>query len=299
MSFLHPSVLLLLALPVVLVWTAIGRTANVALPFDHHVHADRRRLARVLTAFDLVPLLLLAVAILVLAGPQKLQQPKTERSLTNIQVCMDVSGSMGGEPYRLASEAIVSFTRSREGDAFGLTLFGSYQIRWVPLTKDLAAVRAAMPFANPEHQPPHMGGTRIGAALRFCRDNMVAEAPNGDRLIVLVSDGESSDLGNGDELEIGAELADERITLYHIHVGESDIPSEVVELARLTGGDGLAAHDADGLRRVFAHIDRMKPAHFRPMGMTPLDHFRPFALAALGLLALHMVGLLGLRYTPW
>jgi hypothetical protein len=80
--------------------------------------------------------------------------------MTNIQICMDVSGSMTGPRYRMASEAVTDFTKAREGDAFGLTIFGSHQVRWIPLTKDLNAIRNAMPFANPEHQPSHMGGTR-------------------------------------------------------------------------------------------------------------------------------------------
>jgi hypothetical protein len=30
-----------------------------------------------------------------------------------------------------------------------------------------------------------------------------------------------------------------------------------------------------------------------------MDHFRPFALVALALVGLHVIGLLGVRYTPW
>src|SRR5205823_896150 len=124
-----------------------------------------------------------------------------------------------------------------------LTIFGSQQIRWIPLTKDLSAIRNALPFANPEHQPIHMAGTLIGAALKFCRENMLQEsaaaagpAPargqkptanaDGDRLIILVSDGDSQDLGHGEEYEIAELLKDAGITLYHIHVAEDDIPTE-------------------------------------------------------------------------
>ncbi len=299
MTFVHPWVLLLLCVPVLLVWTVIGRGAGLSMPFDHKHHPRRRVLTWVLGAFDLVPLLLLAVAIVVLSGPQMLKQPRSERVLTNIQIAMDVSGSMGGPRYRMASTAIEDFTKVREGDAFGLTLFGSHQIRWIPLTKDLQAIRNAMPFANPEHQPWHMIGTSIGAALKFCMENMEHEAAEGDRLIILVSDGVSSDLGSGQEFEIGEELKSAGITVYHIHVAEDAVPSEIVELARLTGGDAMAASDQSSLRAVFGHIDKMKPAKFKPSGTVPLDHFGPFAAAALVLLGLQLVGLLGMRYTPW
>jgi Ca-activated chloride channel family protein len=212
---------------------------------------------------------------------------------------MDVSGSMSGRRYELAKEAIENFTKEREGDSFGLTLFGSHQIRWIPLTKDLAAIRNAMPFANPDRQPIHMSGTLIGAALTFCRENIIAEATEGDRMVILVSDGASSDLGAGQETEIADQLVDERITVYHIHVAEDDIPPEVIEIARATGGEAFAATDAKSLKSVFSHIDRMRPAKYKSVGTVPMDHFKPFAIVIVCLLGVHMIGLLGLRYTPW
>jgi Ca-activated chloride channel family protein len=308
MTFTHPWVLLLLAVPVILLISpparAMGR-GGLIMPFDQHQHRRRRLLGWLLAAFDRVPALFLAAAILVLAGPQMLKQPRQTRLLTNIQLCLDVSGSMSWEDrYKNARRAIEEFLDAREGDAFGLTLFGSHQIRWTPLTTDLKAIRNALPFANPENQPIHMSGTRIGAALLFCRDNMIQEATRGggrgDRLIILVSDGVSSDLGEGfAETDYGQELADAGITLFHIHVGSDDMPPEVIDLAHETGGQAFAARDASSLRTVFEHIDRMKPAQFSPGGTVPMDHFRPFAIAALALLGAHLVGLAGLRHTPW
>lgn len=299
MTFVYPWVLLLLALPVILMWTVISRRAGLVLPVDHLAHRDRRWMKWLLGLFDAVPLLILAVAIVVLANPQQLKPSRRERVLTNIQICIDVSGSMEGPRYRMATEAIENFTKAREGDAFGLMMFGSAQMRWIPLTKDLNAIRQAMPFANPSNQPFHMMGTLIGAALRYARDLMEAEAGEGDRLVILVSDGESFDLHDGQNEVVADELKEAGITLYHVHVAEDDVPSEVVDLARATGGEALAAADPANLKTVFDHIDRMKPAKFRAVGTSPLDHYTPFALAALVLLALHGVGLLGMRYTPW
>lgn len=299
MTFVHPWVLLFLAVPVILAWSVAARGPGAVMPFDHQSTRTRGGLRALLGVFDAVPLLLLCVAIVMLAVPQVLKQPQRERLLTNIQICLDVSGSMSGRNYRLASEAIEQFTRAREGDAFGLTLFGVAQIRWLPLTKDLQAVRNALPFADPDNQPSHMGGTAIGAALRFCRDNMEAEAVEGDRMIILVSDGFSADLGGGAELEIAEELQRAKIAVYYIHVDESEIQSEVQDIARESGGDSFRAADTNSMKTVFNHIDRMQAAKFASVGAVPMDHFRPFALAALVLAGLHGVGLLGLRYTPW
>lgn len=301
MTFLHPWVLLLLAAPVLLFWTILGRGPGVILPFDHQSHSTRGRWLRWgLGAFEVVPLLLACAAIVMLARPQMLKQPRAERLLTNIQLCLDVSGSMTGPRYQKASKAIADFTTAREGDALGLTLFGSHQIRWIPLTKDLNAIRNAMPFADPSRQPPHMSGTAIAAALRFCKDNMESEALEGDRMIVMVSDGDSSDLNNGENEKVGEELKASGITLYHIQVAESEaIPSEVVDMTRITGGEAFAAADSDSIKQVFRHIDRMRPAKFKAVGTMPLDHFRPFALLALALCGVHLLGLWGARYTPW
>ncbi len=300
MTFASPMMLLLLALPVLMLWSIPLRRAGLTLPFDHQAHPRRRVLTALLTAFECFPALLLAIAVLILAGPQSMQQPKDARELTNIQICMDVSGSMGMENrYELASNAVREFVAAREGDAFGLTIFGSHQIRWTPLTRDLDAIRNALPFANPAQQPMHMSGTMIGSALRFCRENMDDEAQEGDRMIILVSDGASSDLSGGAADDIAEELTEAHITVYHIHVAMDEIPQEVVEIAKATGGEAFQASDTSTLRSVFRHIDRMRPARFRTLGTVPLDEFRVFAAIGLGALALHLVGLLGIRYTPW
>ena len=128
---------------------------------------------------------------------------------------------------------------------------------------------------------------------------MEAEAQEGDRLIVMVSDGASSDLDGGQNEAVGEELKRAGITLYHVHVAEEAIPSEVVDMTHLTGGEAFAATDADSIKQVFRHIDKMRPAKFKPVGTIPLDHFRPFALAALALCGLQLLGLMGMRYTPW
>ena len=299
MTFAHPWMLLLVAVPVLLAWTVVVREPGVTVPADRVDAPERPWLRRTLAAFDLAPLALMAVAIAALAGPQVMAPPRAGRSLTNIQICLDVSGSMGGRNHGLASRAIEEFTRAREGDAFGLTMFGVQQVRWLPLTTDLQAIRDALPFADPFNQPSHMGGTMIGAALRFCGRNMAAEAKDGDRLIVLVSDGQSGDLSGGAALEIGRELRDAGIVVYHVHIDESAVPADVEDLVEETGGEAFAATDASSMRAIFSHIDRMKPARFAPAGTEPLDEFRPFALAALALLGIHAVGLLGMRYVPW
>jgi Ca-activated chloride channel family protein len=128
---------------------------------------------------------------------------------------------------------------------------------------------------------------------------MELEAHEGDRLIILVSDAFSSDLDQGQAELVASELKEAGITVYLISVAEGDIPTEVSDIARTTGGEALVAADSEGLKQVFRHIDRMKPARFKSVGTLPMDHFQPFALAALALAAVHLLGLFAVRYTPW
>src|SRR6185503_6249203 len=117
-----------------------------------------------LRMFESLPALILAVVILILAGPQAWSEPRTKRALTNIEFCVDVSGSMmakfgEGDRYDASMAAINSFLDFRKGDAFGLTFFGNNVLHWVPLTTDPSAIKCAPPYMRPENAPPGFGGT--------------------------------------------------------------------------------------------------------------------------------------------
>ncbi|MGQ0627967.1 MAG: vWA domain-containing protein [Phycisphaerales bacterium] len=312
MNFANPWVLLLLLLPLGLGYFEMRRRGRtVALPFDHATPRRRIVLPALLRGFTLLPALLLALTITVLAGPKQLGPPGQERVLTNIEVCLDVSGSMsspmgggmaggGGDMsrYDAACRAIEEFTRRREGDACGLTIFGIEVVRWVPLTKDLAAIRNSTPFLNPESQPPQLGGTRVGHALRFC-GGVLAQQPEGDRLIVLLTDGYSSDLDGGAASGIASELAGNGVVVHGIHVGNEAPPEQLNAVVSPTGGQVYSASNLQTLSGVFEHIDRMHRIRLKPTQREPIDFFSPFALSGLALSFLSMVSLLALRYTPW
>ena len=84
MTFLHPWVLLFLAVPVLLFWSVLGRSAGAVMPFDHQARSGKRWLRWVLGGFEAVPLLLLAVAVVMMAGPQMMKKPRAERLLTKL-----------------------------------------------------------------------------------------------------------------------------------------------------------------------------------------------------------------------
>jgi len=304
MSFARPFVLLLLILPVLLIWWEWRRRGHpLVLPLDHSQARSRRWLERTIKCLSLLPPLLLAVVISILAGPQRIVTPKDERVLTNIEFVLDVSGSMmapfgDGTRADKAFEAIVDFTSFRKGDAFGLTIFGTEYVHWVPLTKDLTALRLAAPFLRPEKMPPHMGGTRIGHALQGVQKKF-RDLEEGDRMVVLISDGQSFDLAGGAAQKIGEELRENNITVFYIHAAEGQPQEETFTLASLTGGEAFAAGEPAALREVFRRIDEMKPTKLKPAAPDLADWFWPFTLTGLGLLSVQIVGALRFRFTPW
>jgi Ca-activated chloride channel family protein len=304
MTFARPFLLLLLIAPTLLLWWEWRRRGTpVVLPLDHSQARPKRWLERVVKSFNLLPALLLTVGIGILAGPQRTTLPKDERVLTNIEVVLDVSGSMmaqfgDGNRADAAMKAIVDFTTYRKGDAFGLTIFGTEYVHWTPLTKDLSAIRLAAPFLRPEKMPPHMGGTRIGHALRAVGKKLRTRE-DGDRMVVLISDGQSFDLYGGEAQRIAEEFQADNIVVFYIHVAEGQPQEETFSLANLTGGQAFAADDPAALNEVFQRIDTMKPVKLKRAAPDQADWFGPFAVAGLGLTALQVVGSLYFRFTPW
>jgi len=304
MTFGNPWVLWLLILPVlVAVWESVGPRPRIALPFDHGQQRPGRWSARWLLAARLLPALLLAVAVLIAAAPLRSAPPKQVRRLTNIEFVLDVSGSMTsnfgeGSRYDAAMASINDFTARRRGDAFGLTIFGNEVLQWTPLTKDTSAIGNATPFLRPELLPSQMGGTSIGKAVKFCYENL-AQRGEGDRMLILLSDGESADLGGSRAKQIGEELAVAEVVLYAIHIGDGTAPQDLHDLANPSGGQVFAAADTAALTTVFAHIDRMQPIKLQPTASQRVYYCFPLAIAGLSLLGLAPCGSFGLRYTPW
>jgi Ca-activated chloride channel family protein len=86
-------------------------------------------------------------------------------------------------------EAINQFLDYRTGDAFGLTFFGNSVLHWVPLTNDVSAFRCAPPFMHPRNLPERgSAAPRSARRCNACRKVLV-ERSEGDRMIVLITDG--------------------------------------------------------------------------------------------------------------
>ena len=306
-QFAHPAVLFALALPVVLLaWVWGNRwllpTRRVVLPLDRARARGGWWVWTLITLAECIPPLLLAVAVCIVAGPQRNGPPQQKRALTNIQFAVDVSGSMTsqfgeGTRYDASMAAIDKFLDFRKGDAFGLTFFGDSFVHWVPLTTDVTAIRCSPPFMRPELAPPAFGGTAIAKALNGCKSEL-RRRDEGDKMIVLITDGFSGDLA-GNDAEIARELNADGVSVFCIIVAGIEPQSEIVNICRLTGGEAFRADDPDALPAVFKKIDAMKQAKLTPTMVETVDYYEPFALTGAVLLVLGALALFGLRYTPW
>jgi len=305
MSFAHPWILSLLIVPLAalfLGWKRHG--AEVVVPFDHGAFRSRKFGFAMLRLAASLPALLLAVAIVIFAGPQRQSEPRTRRVLTNIEFLVDVSGSMtspygDGTRYDAAMENIMKFIDARKGDAYGLTVFGSDILHWVPLTTDPSALKCAPPFLSPTTLPRWFGGgTLIAKGLESCRESLTQRG-DGDRMILLLTDGYSADLRNGNDEIIAGKLRAANIRVYCIHIDNSEPPPEVQLIASLTGGQTFGAGDPAAMPAVFHRIDEMEKARIERTAGETIDDFQPWALAGGGILLASVLAAFGLRFTPW
>ncbi|MGB1930495.1 MAG: vWA domain-containing protein [Mariniblastus sp.] len=303
-SFNRPWVLWFLVLPVIgLYWIWNRRSHGVPIPIDHSKHGSGIVTRIFISLAESTPILVSMIVIWILAGPVILGKPTQKRAVTNIQFCVDISGSMTsrfgeGSRYDASMEAINSFLDFREGDAFGLSFFGNAVLHWCPLTTDTSAIRCSPPFMRPENAPPWFGGTSIGKALLSCRQLLMEQA-DGDRMIILVSDGASSDLSGGNDADIAKRCVEQGIKVFAIHIANSDAPAEIVNITSLTGGEVFNPGDPDSLADVFRQIDNMQKSEIEQTIAEQLDHFIPYAFLGLLLLGISLLSTFGLRYTPW
>lgn len=311
--FTWPQLIPFLAVPVLFgFWQWFARGQNVALPVDHTNQRRGWLLDRLIRLFSLLPAALLAAALLLMARPLVKGPPHYPTQVTNIQIVLDTSGSMNeafgnrirpdGNPFTrfdAAKEAIDQFTQNREGDAFGFSIFTAEVIHWVPLTTDLSAIRLSTPFVRPGAFPlKWWDGTRVGNAIRSCAE-LLEERSDGDRMMIVLTDGETRDMVGGLATEIGQTLKSKGIVMYGISVRSQGASEDFRTVCQITGGQLFESDDMPGLQSVFEQIDELQRTRLASAQTQWLQNDRPFAIAGLVLLALQQLAAFGLRYSPW
>jgi Ca-activated chloride channel family protein len=310
--FAHPELLWLLSIPVCLAfWEWVRKGHAIVLPMDHQSHKSSISLGLLIHTANMLPTMLMATAILLLARPMTHTPPEVVRKATNIQIVLDLSGSMdysfgpqnvsGDKPFLridAAMNAIEKFVDYRKGDSFGLTVYGKPFIHWVPLTQDTSAIKHARPFMT-----GFLESTRTFTALAGATDKLIERA-EGERMIILITDGESNSEPDPERQveELLTRFADENVICYGIFISEKEVPDLECMLCEQSGGGLFNIEDEmkpDSLDDLFARIDKMTKVNLKLKEPIATDNFKPFILPTLVVLALHVLALFGLRYTPW
>lgn len=244
-----------------------------------------------------------------------------ETSLTegmDIEIALDVSGSMGAEDFQpknrleVAKQVVKEFVAGRTGDRIGLVLFAGGAVTRAPVTTDHAMLSTLIDAVHLNILPD---GTAIGLALANAAARL-KDSPAKSRIIVLVTDGVNT-AGALDPASAAAVCQGLGIKVYTVGVGTSGVvpvPTlvedrygrPVVErqlmnvavdepllqaISERTGGQFYRATDRDGLARIFDTIDRLEKTELKVKRYVRYQEgFQPFAWAGLALLLLPLAG---------
>lgn len=245
LAFAHPGAFLLLALlPPWFLWRWLRRRRAVVLfgPLQHR----RAPLLRRLLALLALPLelLLLAAAVLALAGPYSVERfDRVEDEGVDVMLVLDVSLSMLAEdfpPNRLAAlrELTADFIARAGGNRVGLVVFAGDAYLQSPMTTDRRVLDDLLSGVGVHLlDQGASGGTAIGDALLVAAGRLAAARIEGrDQAAVLITDGESN-LGI-DPVLAARHLAREGVRLYAIGIGGTEPVEVYFEGERIGDEDG-------------------------------------------------------------
>lgn len=261
----------------------------------------------------------LAACLVALARPQlgyAWEEATTEG--IDIQLALDISGSMGAEDFQprnrleVAKRVARDFVAKRPADRIGLTVFGGTALTRAPLTSDRRMLDELIDSVQLNDVPD---GTAIGVALANAASRLKSSGAK-SRVVILVTDGVNNS-GEIDPLSAAALAEGLGIKVYTVGVGtEGDVRVPVpvrdprtgeVEMRKVTmrvevdekllqtisqrtGGAFFRATDPKALAGVFAEIDRLEKTPLKVKRYIRYqERFQPFAWAALALLALPLV----------
>jgi Ca-activated chloride channel family protein len=265
-------------------------------------------------------LLALSCLIVALARPQKRNDDqRTEGEGIDIVLCMDVSGSMGSRdilPSRMevAKEMAIEFIQNRPVDRIGLVIFSGESFTQTPVTTDKNTLITQI--QSLESRRYLKDGTVIGEGLATAVDRLT-ETEARSKVIILITDGkeDAPDTRLIDPLTAMQIARTHQIKVYTIGMGA--VATQVAELpgvkptrkspaidfideallrriAEETGGRYFRARDKEGLKNIYAQIDRLEKSKVEIQSFKRFEErFLLFVLAALFFLFIEIL----LRFT--
>ena len=311
----YPWLLTLLPLPL-LVWWLLPpfgeRTRAVRVPFFE----DLTRATGQTPAHGAVVLrgnwlrrvlapLCWVLAVLALAGPQRLEPPveRTE-SARDLLLAIDLSGSMATPDFldpkgeridRLSAvkSVVDDFISHRSTDRIGLIVFGTHAFPQAPLTLDHVAVRELL-----DELQVGMAGeqTAIGDAIGMAV-KMTEHSRQRERVLILLTDG--NDTAGRIPADKAAQIAkDHHVVIHTVGIGDPNAKGEnrvdlatLERIAEVTGGRSFRGENREQLADIYALLDRMTPSKVRHSVYRPKVrlYYFPLGVALLLMLGYHLL----------
>ncbi len=228
--------------------------------------------------------------VLALAGPYQEKAPLLTPSGRDLVVALDLSASMGetdmsrGEITRieLIRGILGDFMRGRRGDRVSLIGFGTEAYIISPLTFDNGA---AADMLNELTIGLPGRRTDLGQAIGLSVQ-MLRKEPEGDRVLILISDGETN-VGGLAAMDAAKLAADAGVKIFIIGFAkEIDVASEqqMQEIAIATDGQFYAATSPTLLQSIYREIDGISPISSENPESAPIENWRwPPLLVALAM----------------
>lgn len=225
--------------------------------------------------------------VLALAGPHQERAPLLSPSGRDVAVALDLSASMaetdmsgnGVTRITLIRDVLGDFVRGRKGDRVSLIGFGTEAYVIAPLTFDVGAaaemldeVTIGLPGRRTDL------GQAIGLSVQMMR-----EEPAGERLLILISDGETNvgALAAADAARLAADAGLKVFVIGFAKDLDAGSEDQMRGIAEATGGQFFAASDPVLLQAIYREIDLIAPVSAPDPERAPVENWRwaPLLLA--------------------
>lgn len=265
--------------------------------------ARRQSLQKVLIA------LIWLVVVIALARPVWQADPVSRQLPSrDLMLAVDISASMetrdmrdsnGTAISRLAAlkTVLTQMAERREGDRFGLILFGSAPFLQVPFTSDSDLFTQLLEEARvPMAGPKTMLGDAIGLALKHFRSSS-----SDNKLLLLITDGNDSG-SRIPPLEAARFAAEASIRIHTVVIGdpqslgEAALDLELLKaISEQAGGRHFSVRDQAQLDQLGQQLDSLEPSEMKTETRHPRRELYHWPLAVALLLTLLVHTLLAFR----
>ncbi len=262
---------------------------------------------------SVLSILALGCWIVAFARPQSTKVDRYVQGGEGIDIILavDISQSMLAidfKPNRLEAlkEVAAEFVENRPNDRIGLVVYGGEAYTQIPLTTDEDVLISGIADL---HTGVISKSTAIGMGLATAA-NRINESDAKSKVIILMTDGENN-AGSITPRAASALAAELGVRVYTIGIGSNGmtkIPETIrgrtvyqnfqgrldeellKDIASQTGGRYYRALNKDQLGEIYGEIDRLEKTKIEEFKYTQYnEHFYPWAITGLGLLALEFL----------